>query len=162
MDNQRFDACMKQAEFFSKKGFNRQAYQWKVTLGLWALIAAAVSFLWGKNVLVPWWAFVTVLLVYAFLWVRPVAHRNYDDQQLEWYFTRVAWSVLAANLTTAEHMLKELRPPKTRLWSRQALFGFLWNWAHLFEFLTTALLLVAAYLLLNLIGPHEAGTILPS
>ena len=147
---------MKQAEFFSKKVFNRQAYQWKVTLGLWALIAAAVSFLWGKKVLVPWWVFLSVLLVYAFLWVRSIAHKNYDDQQLEWYFTRVAWSILMGkDARASDELFKKPPPPKTPLWSRQALFGFLWNWAHLFEFLTTALLLVAAYLLLSLAGTSD-------
>jgi hypothetical protein len=160
MDKSRFDACVKQAEFFSKKVFNRQAYQWKVTLGLWALIAASVNFLWGKDVVPPWWAFLTVLLLYGFLWVRAIAHKNHDDQQLEWHFTRAAWAILnAKEAQVVEEALKD-PPPKTPLWSRLALFGFLGNWAHLFEFLTTALLLVTAYLLLNHAGAHETKRLL--
>ena len=143
-DPQRFEACMKQAEMFAKRVYNRQSYQWKVTLGLWALIAAAVNFLWGKKVVAPWWVCLAVLLGYAFFWVRAVAVKNHDDQALEWHFIRESWAVL---LSTMHEITQP--PQKTPFWSWESLFGFARNWAHWFECMTTAALLAVAYFLLR-------------
>ena len=38
-----FDALMALADFRLKRIFNRRDYEWKVTLGLWALLAAGIA-----------------------------------------------------------------------------------------------------------------------
>jgi hypothetical protein len=143
-DKDRFDACMDQAKFIYQKVYNRQAYQWKVTLGLWTFIAVAVNFLWEKNVRIPMWSELAVLIFYGFFWLRAVATRNLDDQEAAYHLGDFAELILTGSASALQS-----RPARTTFRSVRWWFGFLWNPMHLFEFLTTAAFILTAHLLLN-------------
>jgi len=40
----KFDACMKIAEYAVKNFHGRREFEWKVTLGFWALLVASIAF----------------------------------------------------------------------------------------------------------------------
>ncbi len=141
---EQFDACMKQADFLTQKVYNRQGYQWKVTLGLWALIAAFVNFAWGKSTTIPSWLFAVVWLGYGFLWLRGIWTHNHDDQIRGWHYRDRAADILVTGATEVAEEPVLTTPKNLRWW-----FGFLTNWSHVFEFLTTAVLLGGAYLILR-------------
>jgi len=141
---EKFDACMKQADFLTQKVYNRQGYQWKVTLGLWAFIAAFANFAWGKRITVSWWPFAVVWLGYGFLWLRGIWAHNHDDQIRGWHFRDQA-----VNILTTDTVVTSPEPGRTTYTDLRFWFGFLTNWAHLFEFLTTAVLLGGAYFILK-------------
>jgi hypothetical protein len=136
---------MKQAEFFAQKVYNRQGYQWKVTLGLWAFIAAFVQFSYGKGILIPFWIGAGVWLGYGFIWLRGVAVRNRDDQTKEEYFRQSAEKILtSADSYTISSSPSAITPRQWRWW-----LGYIGNWAHLFEFGTTGVLILAGFLILR-------------
>ena len=143
---ERFDACMKQADFFSQKVYNRQSYQWKVTIGLWTVLLASTGFLFDRHVhhipnLINW----TIVAGYAFLWVRYVAISNRHDQVAANHFRDEA----EALLRDETHSMKPRHTEHpvirhARWWFQFAIVG-----AHLFEVLTTALIVFGANWLLS-------------
>lgn len=140
---EKFDACMKQADFLSQRAYNRQGYQWKVTLGLWAAIAAFASFAWQNHIWVHWSTLLPVLGAYRFIWLRAVAINTHDDLTRALHFRDQAANILVSDTATILHPPEPTTCKNLRWW-----FEFLFAWAHLFEFLTTAMLLAGTYLLL--------------
>jgi hypothetical protein len=137
---EQFDSFMTQADFLTKKVFNRQAYQWKVTLGLWAFIAAFANFSYGKTLFVPWWAFAGVLVLYGFVWLRGVYVHNRYDQLRSWYWRDRAAEILISGKSDDKPEPQAIARGQWRWW-----IGFFSNWSHLFEFAITAALLLAAF-----------------
>lgn len=146
-----FDAQMKLADYHSQKVYNRQQYQWRVTIGLWTVLLATGAFLYGKNLgalarQILCGSSAVVFFVYTFVWVRAVAIRNFDDQAAARKFSEAAekrtWitknrptRLLAENKET---LYERLRRHRVCLWW----FHWFFVWAHLFEVVTTALILV--------------------
>lgn len=143
-EKDRFDSCMKQADFFCQRVYNRQQYQWKVTLGLWALIAAGVSVSWEKSIALSPLVVAAVPLMYGFLWLRPVAFHNLNDQISAAHFRNQAEIILTKRASTTMP-----KPPKMTCKDWEWWLGFFCNWAHFFEFTTTASLMTAAFFILR-------------
>src|SRR5882672_1339450 len=74
-----FDACMRQAEFAYAMHNDRRKFEWKVTLGLWALIVASLV----KGVALPLWLWLTVVGFYGFLWISQIWTANQNNK--DWY-----------------------------------------------------------------------------
>lgn len=140
---EQFDGCMRQAEFLSQKMYSRQTYQWKVTIGLWTLLAISVAFLAGKKISMPWWLVGIVLVPYAFIWLRGISIRNYDDRRRANHFRDNAEMLLVNDSHSVE-----TSPPTTPAWTLRWCFHFLSDWSHLFELISTGVLICAAYWIL--------------
>jgi hypothetical protein len=142
---------MRQAEFFTRRVYNRQAYQWKLTLGLWTLIVVGVAFLFDKSVSIPYYVGALIVLSFAAFWLSPVAISNNNDHKLTFHYRGQAALILADE----SHVI-EPEPPRTFHW-----YEFLRSWAHVFELVTTILLVLFAMLLLHR-GPLHAVVYYPA
>src|SRR5579862_3234035 len=92
---EKFDACMKQVEFYIQKVYNRQSYQWKITVGLRTALIACTGFLFHKNIHPIPKAFNWIIFLgYTFIWVRAIAYRNHKDQRTAYHFRREAEALL--------------------------------------------------------------------
>jgi len=54
---------MKQAEFAFNSFHTRREHEWKITLGLWAVLVLATQFLYGKPLRFPSWVWVCLPIV---------------------------------------------------------------------------------------------------
>jgi hypothetical protein len=83
---QRFDALMKVADFWTGRHDTRRDFEWKVTLGLWAVILGGISYHeklgWPRLVCMPVFPVVSaaVFLLYWRGWLRPLWVRNAQDR----------------------------------------------------------------------------------
>jgi hypothetical protein len=136
----RFDSCMKLADFYSQKVYNRQAYQWKVSIGLWTVLLVGTGFLYTNKVHIQTWVYWVIPLTYAFVWVRAIAFKNFMDQHGAHHFRQQAQALLLSEAHTVGD------PPPSRsivVWLRWC-FQFVLAWAHQFEVITTVLIVLVA------------------
>lgn len=90
----KFDACMMQANYGADRHDHRRDIEWKVTLGFWALIAAAAIYLdkWSHGL--RGWTLIIIYLVafftYARLWLYHLWKANAYDQALAKHFRQQA------------------------------------------------------------------------
>ncbi len=139
--HERFEACMKLAEFGASRHDGRREYEWKVTLGLWAVIVAAIATFHGQ-VLPKWLGYVTIF-VFAFLWLRGVWVSNQKDKTLSLHYRQQAEQLLTNPMPSKEAPFTGTIP-----WHQQA-FGFLFDWSMLFQLVTTIGLVKLAYLFIK-------------
>lgn len=148
---EKFDGCMKQVDFYTQRTYNRQGYQWKVTIGLWTVLILASGFLFGKQLPpIPTWFSWIILLGYTFTWVRGIAAKTHDDQRAAHHFRHEAEALLLDGAHTVAPLTEETRTIRTLRWC------FQWTlvWAHVFEVLATALIILASTSLLTWKPPH--------
>ena len=135
-DSERIDACMKQADFAFKLFDGRRTYEWKVTLGLWAMILASIAVLKGQPL--PIWVGPVIVIVYASFWVRGTWVANENDKQMAIHFRTHAEKILL----NPKH---EVTPSPGKIQGVRWLFGFLFDWSRIFQLVTTIILVMLAY-----------------
>lgn len=140
-DKDHFDGLMRLAELRTHRATNRQIYEWRVTFGLWAMIAAATLYLKEKQI--PLWLGVAILFIYAFFWLRPiyVAHKR-DNKTAEFYIERAILVLSPDHKIASRDVFKDVN------WLEWSL-GFLIEWGCNFQLLTTAALIYSFYLFTN-------------
>gem|GEM_PF-1046747 len=140
---ERFEACVKLAEFSATRWDARRAYEWKLSLGLWALLAAAIhSF---RVDTIPLWLPLVVFAMYLF-WMNNVWWANYLDRMMMRTYREYATKLL--NEDGEIHVDKHR--PKLPRWLAvhpkiNRYLGFLVDWATLFQITVTGLLVWLAY-----------------
>lgn len=139
---EKFDACMQLAEFWSGRHDQRRQFEWKVALGLWAVIIGAIGYHeklgWRCVGFIPVWPALSVIvfLAYIFLWLRPLWDRNRRDRDQAFAAESAARSVLA-NPCYAP-VFKENDDVDVS-WLR-----FLKDWSTFFQALATGILLIVS------------------
>ena len=113
---------------------DRRAYEWKVTLGIWAVILASIV----QDLPLPLWAWIILVLFYAFFWLSPVWAANNDNKLWHDHYMRAA-----ANLLINPYA--SIGKPPVRLRGPKRYFGFLIDWAMAFQFCATLLLALSAF-----------------
>lgn len=131
-----FEACMRQAEFAYGMHNGRRQWEWKITLGLWAVILTTII----KEIDIPLWVWIFVVMLYALCWLRPIWIANENNKV--WYdhfMTEAAYIIQDEN-----HQIDGY-PDKIAGWCKH--FGFLRPraWSMIFQMLTTAILAGIAY-----------------
>jgi hypothetical protein len=126
------DALLKLADFRFRIRESRRQHEWRVSLGLWVGLGAAIISFKG---VVPMSLQVVVLPLivvgHALLWVRWNWVRGERDSRLVYYYIEKAESLL----------LKDVPPPQPRpLSPKEIRYGFLMNGPPLFQVLTTVVL----------------------
>jgi hypothetical protein len=139
-DKERFDSFMRVAELRTLRATNRQSYEWRVTLGLWAVITAATIYL--KDRPVPLWLGVSTVFIYAFFWLRAINVAHWRDNQAAAFYIETALSILSPGRKRTGAAGEEIR------WESW-LFGFLFEWGCLFQLLSTIVLIYFFYLMTN-------------
>jgi len=148
-DVSKFDACMKIAEYAANNFHGRREYEWKVTLGFWALLAAAIAFVQhDPNGLaakaIPHWFVPASVIGFAFLWRRPTWVANENDKSMAHHFLFEAERIIHdPNYTPSYHPLK-ITIISVKWW-----IGFLSDWSPWFQLVTTGFLAAILYLILS-------------
>jgi len=139
-DNDRFDALMKLADFFSGRHDARREFEWKVTLGLWAVILGAISYHeklhWPRVLclpIIPLASVMTFIIYYRF-WLRPLWTKNVLDRDQAFDALEQAKKVL---INAGHEPVFRSRSSIDVSWCL-----FLKDWSMFFQAIATALLLV--------------------
>jgi hypothetical protein len=85
---------MRQAEFFHNKFEHRRQYEWKITLGVWALPVAGIAFVKQPSS-VPYWLAVLFFLAYVFLFVKRIEEANEFDKGKSHFYQVQADTILS-------------------------------------------------------------------
>lgn len=89
-ENEAFDALMKLADFRLSRAFNRRQHEWKVTLGVWALLAAAIVHPLPNH---KYWIAILVIIIslaHIFLWIRVHWITSTTDFRIAFWFAEIA------------------------------------------------------------------------
>jgi hypothetical protein len=140
----RFDACYKLAEFWSGRHDARREYEWKVALGFWAVIVAAVHYAGDIRGTIVWnrchtmIGVVVIWGVYCTFWLFPLWSRNKQDTKQSFFYLEQATLYQAEPERVIQPIdYKDLRP---------GFAEFTRDWAVRFHMITTLLLLLAFWL----------------
>jgi hypothetical protein len=123
------------AKLAASRHDERRKYEWKVSFAFWGLIIAAIT----KKSLLKFISPLlggTIVILYAFLWLRGIWVANQSDKRLSQHFIHEALEFLKDK----NHQLSE-RPTKIRpddFWN--FFFGFLVDWAMLFHLVVTVVM----------------------
>ena len=97
-EKERIDACIELAKFSAQRHDARRGYEWKVTLGFWALIVIAIASRpeWPSSV--PWWIVPVLNIlagsIYIRGWLYPLWAANEHDKARYFRFRRNAEAIL--------------------------------------------------------------------
>lgn len=136
--SEKVESCMKQAQFAYNMHNNRRQYEWKITIGLWAIILTTII----KEIHLCPFIWILIVLGYAFLWLKPVWVANENNKN--WY-DHFMWQ--AVNLLIDDNFQIEEPPPKITGW--HLYYKFLnpkrSGWAMFFQFIVTIFLIYITY-----------------
>lgn len=122
-----FNARMKMAQFGADQWERRRAYEWRVSIALWALIAASIAIRDRIEIETRWAALASlvVFLAHTLLWLRPLHESNSFDRAL-----------IRTNLGEAQPLVGQTpAPPSERK-------EFYEDWSMVFQALVTLFLLI--------------------
>jgi len=142
----RFDAYMKIADYWADSYERRRQVEWKVSLGLWAVILGGIA----SNdkihrLALPWIALYSflVLMLYSFLWLVPNMRKNERDKRLSYYFfDKASGGELSEAIHKKDPLLTEVIVCKEKL-TQDAGLSLRRAYSAFFHCVTTALLLLA-------------------
>jgi hypothetical protein len=142
-DKERFDASLALVQFSAARWDQRRSYEWKISLGLWAILAAVVHY-YRVNVLSHWYG-IFILSVY-FNWTWNIWWANFLDRQL-----MRSYRIQCSEMLAAEHV-KFGGGYNRRVWNwfgdRPILnrwLGFTVDYSFHFHMVVTLFLLVLVY-----------------
>lgn len=138
-----FDGYMRLADFFAGRFDARRAYEWKLSLGLWAALLGAAKLLecLSFSVCIP----IAITLFYGMTWLRGVWLANENDKSLFDHYRRAADGVLADPAFVAADP-----PGKIQVRCPEKIaFGFLHDWSLQFQLGATALASLLSWAFLN-------------
>jgi hypothetical protein len=131
------DACLRLSQLSYSRFDGRRQYEWKIALGLWAILFAAVRF--HQEVRLPTWTWPLVLVGYAFLWQRGLHVANRKDKDVSLHFQKQAEQLVC---TPDSHVVE---PYELKISWYVSIFGFLGDWASQCQLATTGVLCWAAW-----------------
>ena len=134
------NALLKQAEFWHELFNGRRNFEWKITLGLWAVILTTISIYitddYEKHI--DWWIFLIPIGLHIF-WLRGVWVAHQNDKKRMYHYQNQAESLLINNNHEIEKQPKRISCDELEWW-----FGFLGDWSMTFQLLTTIGLTILA------------------
>jgi hypothetical protein len=134
-DKPQFDALMSLADFRLRRIFNRRDYEWKVTLGIWALLAAGIAAPWILQPLHPWMIMLGVPAIavgHIAFWIYDHWDKSEKDWKLAFFYAESAEAL--ANIGDAPIPLSD------RKTKQKENFAFFKNNTSLVQVLTTLIL----------------------
>ena len=138
---EKFDGCMRQAEFAFNSFHTRRAYEWKVTLGFWAATVLATQFLYDKPLnfrCIVWICAPMVIVIFHGLFLWGMRRAGKTDKDVYEKFREYAIEVLAGREPT------DIKLPSLVSWWSWDLF----DWSQSFQLATTLALAVGSSWLL--------------
>ncbi len=141
-DMKLIEASMSLATFGAQRADARRAYEWKMSFGVWALIAAAL--------IQGFVAFPLIALIFPLLygrWLQNIWFRHATDGELMWNFANEAQRIIAKHKVVripARPQLRIGRGVHPITWRKY--MGFLFDWSLGFQFFITAGLFALVYM----------------
>ena len=134
------DACMRQAEYWYGSYNGRRDFEWKITLGLWGGILAAVNVLIGNKGLqkLEWWFWIIPFVLHIF-WLRGVWVANENDKRCMQHFQTEAENTVINKLHQVKIKPKKISRKEWKFW-----LGFILDWSTQFQLLITIALVFLA------------------
>jgi len=132
------EPCLRVAEFASKQAELRQASEWKMAFGLWAVLAGGIVYGFDQMS----WIFAAAVPVLHAFWLQSVWVRHRMDKRVAWNFVNEAQRILASNdMAQIEkpNFVKIGENLSDKPFYKYAL-GFLLDWSMRIQFAITALL----------------------
>ena len=129
----KIEVCLELAKLAYAKHNDRRAYEWKVTLGLWAVILASIA----KDISLPIYLWAVIVLIYGFFWLSPVWTANKNDKLWHDHYTKAAADLLRNEDTS-------MTEPPGIIKGADRYFGFLSDWAMIFQLMATIFLVLVA------------------
>lgn len=139
---ERFDAYVKLAEFWVSRHDARREYEWKVSLGVWGVLVAAIHYSAdAKRIFPSSLCVLTLTLIIAFLffwltWLFPLWKRNHSDKEKGFHYVYEGQQILS----DPNHIAA--LPDLTKIKADSAFGGFVWDWSMFFQAVTTIALLI--------------------
>jgi len=149
--DQKFEAYLKLSEFRRQRIAHRSQFEWRLTLALWALLAAAPLYVRPRpDEMLLGLTLSAVVVVYTFLLVLPIQGRDEDDWAFAFYYVLKAEHLLDSSVITKD------RPPAfdgKKLFWRDAKVVFSGkSWAAIVQIGTTVLLALVAFYMIGRTG----------
>jgi hypothetical protein len=135
------NVCVKQATYFAGRWDSRRNFEWKISIGVWAILLATIRFLPEIHNF-RWWMPIVPVVLHS-IWLNGVWKANHYDRMRARYFSNQAEKLIVDSPHPFHwDPLPGDRPAPT--W-----FGrlklFLADWSMQFQLLTTILLAAALY-----------------
>lgn len=150
VEKDKFEAFLSLAEFRRRRCETRQQIELKLSISLWALMAAALIYIPHRPPDVLLISVLTAIFLIHALFLGQIWVRNENDQDTAFFYLESAENVLAP-LTIRSKPSQILEYSPWELW-----FGFLraphLNWMTTFEMLVTAGMSVVVYMLAGQMG----------
>jgi len=139
MHKDEIELCMKQAEYFARRWDGRRNFEWRMSLAIWAILAAGIRFLPELHNF-RWWLPLVPVLLHS-LWVYGIWKANWIDKEQGRYFQDHAQKFLMhpGQPVHWDHLPDKV-PGPTRL---KRVWMFLNDWSMQFQLLTTTVLAAA-------------------
>jgi hypothetical protein len=137
---EKFDCCVKLAELSQQRHNNRQAYEWKVSLSLWAAILVSATVL--ENIKLALWVPFVIPSLYAMFWLRGLWVSNEYDKLRHKHYRKQASKLLIDPEHNIIQFSDNLKGCKKHL-------GFISDWAMQFHFLATLCLCLLVWAYVN-------------
>jgi len=84
MHKDEIELCMKQAEYFARRWDGRRNFEWRMSLAIWAILAAGIRFLPELHNF-RWWLPLVPVVLHS-LWVYGIWKANWIDKEQGRYF----------------------------------------------------------------------------
>jgi hypothetical protein len=132
-DKERFDANLRLAQLGFDLWDKRRALEWRVTFGLWSLIAGAIFL---RDLKVPLWFGPILLCGYIYFWLFSAWKSNERSRAFGRFY-----------LTSAQRVLSDDCKPLAIVGEgrEKALAGFVRDWAMQFQAISTCVLVAVLY-----------------
>ena len=115
VDKDRYDACMKLADFATGRWDARRSHEANLSFAIWAMIAAAILCVRAEQF--PWGIGAGLVFLHV-VWLRATDIRNRSDGRIAWNCVRAADEVLGMNLVPP-------KPPSIPIdWAMPVKFAF--------------------------------------
>lgn len=137
-----FNACIRMAEIGFGRWDARRSYEWKITIGLWTLLAAAIYR--GFEIL-PLLVGLLVVVGHGW-WLRNIWVRHASDANLAWHFFNQGQRFLAKYGVESLPERTDIRIGRGRDRPGGSIRAFLSDWAMGFQFAVTVGLIAVLYL----------------
>jgi hypothetical protein len=163
-EKHRFDSLMKLSEFHLTRNISRRQHEWRISLSVWALLAASLLLRNRPAELLVVTGLLTIVLTHTFLWVGQHWVRNQYDMDMAVFYAARAERLLSVDLPGAPSPKARPRRVSELKW-KERWFGFITkpdHWSSKFGLLATMLLAIGAYILIGSNGekpvPDKART----
>jgi hypothetical protein len=145
----RFEACLKLADFWSGRHDARREYEWKVSLGFWGVLLAAIHYGGDTKKVFPsspcllLLTLAGVFLFFLLFWLFPLWQGNYKDQKKWLHYSQQSRELLANPNYVVE------AADEVKIKAEATFLKFIVDWAMFFQAGTTAALLIVLWRVLN-------------